>query len=181
MISNGKKNNPQTSILSDQPNLVTKAKTPILEISEIVDEMSEITKMKIEKPTLSSFFSDFYSEGQKLFPLLYEKFQNKINSNEKNDSLFEQHKVMTFPKNFLENYKNLKFSQIKFENLEDKNEKISHLVKQIKELYKIIEDVYKINEIHSVEGGIIGENGDETYVIIRINNNVYLCQFIVKI
>ena len=88
---------------------------------------------------------------------------------------------MTFPKNFLENYKNLKFSQIKFENLEDKNEKISHLVKQIKELYKIIEDVYKINEIHSVEGGIIGENGDETYVIIRINNNVYLCQFIVKI
>ena len=61
-----KTNNPQTSILTDQPKLVTKTKTPISEISKIVDEMSKITKMKIEKPTLSSFFSDFYSEGQKL-------------------------------------------------------------------------------------------------------------------
>ena len=102
------------------------------------------------------------------------------NSNDNNEDLFDQYSGQILPENFLENYKNLEYSQIKCENLEKKKEKISSLKKKFQEMSEI-EGNNKGNKLYSIDYYIIGEKEDETNVIIRINNKVYLSLFMVEI
>ena len=164
--------------------------------SSISDIISDIMQIKIDKEIFIG--NDF--EAKKLYNCLFHELNNKINSNDNkedlsdqyngqilpknsddnNEYLFDQYNGQIFPKNFLENYKNLEYSQIKCENLEKKKEKISTLKKKFQEMSEI-EGNNKGNKLYSIDYYIIGEKEDETNVIIRINNKVYLSLFMVEI
>ena len=164
--------------------------------SSISDIISDIMQIKIDKEIFIG--NDF--EAKKLYNCLFHELNNKINSNDNkedlsdqyngqilpknlddnNEDLFDQYNGQILPKNFLENYKNLEYSQIKCENLEEKKEKISTLKKKFQEMSEI-EGNNKGNKLYSIDYDIIGEKEDETNVIIRINNKVYLSLFMVEI
>ena len=164
--------------------------------SSISDIISDIMQIKIDKEIFIG--NDF--EAKKLYNCLFHKLNNNINSNDNkedlsdqyngqilqknsndnNEDLFDQYSGQILPKNFLENYKNLEYSQIKCENLEKKKEKISSLKKKFQEMSEI-EGNNKGNKLYSIDYYIIGEKEDETNVIIRINNKVYLSLFMVEV
>ena len=162
----------------------------------ILDIISDIMQIKIDKDILNGN----YFEANKLYNSLFHKLNDNINSNDNkedlldhyngqilpknsddnNEDLFDQYNVQIIPKNYLENYKILEYSQIKCENLEKKKEKISSLIKKFQEMSEI-ESNNKGNKLYSIDFAIIGEKEDETNVIIRINNKVYLSLFMVEI
>ena len=144
--------------------------------SSISDIISDIMQIKIDKEIFIG--NDF--EAKKLYNCLFHKLNNNINSNDNKEDLSDQYNGQILPKNFLENYKNLEYSQIKCENLEKKKEKISRLKKKFQEMSEI-EGNNKGNKLYSIDYYIIGEKEDETNVIIRINNKVYLSLFMVEI
>ena len=73
--------------------------------------------------------------------------------------------------NYFENNKNLRYSEIKCRNREEKNQKIFEL----NEIKKVLDK--ESNEPYDVKIEIIGKNKDITNAILKINKKVFLCRF----
>ena len=149
------------------------AENPSLKVTQIKTIYSQISRVfKIINLEMDNqiFPGDIF-ESLKLYYDLIDHFNNNINIENNDEDLFEQYKHMTFPKNFLEN-KILKWSEVKCEDFKEKKEKISSLQKIIDNINNDIE-----NEFYSVDIKAFDESEDESNVILKINNKVYLCRF----